>query len=211
MARSTWQAWISIHSPHTRGDLFRELKAIIEQPISIHSPHTRGDSSAFSCASRMIYFNPLPSHEGRRAGGIAQAVLVGISIHSPHTRGDQGLPVYLLQIEHFNPLPSHEGRLAALGVRVWIGNISIHSPHTRGDKDEDNERGLNYISIHSPHTRGDMAHRAMIAPGRRFQSTPLTRGETLTAKKRSCATRTFQSTPLTRGETTPQRASSARN
>ena len=35
--------------------------------ISIHSPHTRGDPflrSEWQCSR---YFNPLPSHEGRRA------------------------------------------------------------------------------------------------------------------------------------------------
>ena len=56
------------------------------------------------------------------------------------------------------------------------------------------------ISIHSPHTRGDASLRSFLISLKPFQSTPLTRGETLGARTyRLCDL--FQSTPLTRGET----------
>ena len=77
---------ISIHSPHTRGDVSGDER----EPrgnISIHSPHTRGDA--------------LGSHD---------LELEIISIHSPHTRGDMEAALSSLSICNFNPLPSHEGR-----------------------------------------------------------------------------------------------------
>ena len=57
---------ISIHSPHTRGDV-RRFSLSPEHAISIHSPHTRGDLIKRPLTLRGIYFNPLPSYEGRPA------------------------------------------------------------------------------------------------------------------------------------------------
>ena len=78
---------ISIHSPHARGDpvlatpldaysIFQsaplsrgETKSIIgrddAEHISIRSPHARGDLCRLRKWGIKIYFNPLPSHEGR--------------------------------------------------------------------------------------------------------------------------------------------------
>ena len=36
-----------------------------------------------------LYFNPLPSYEGRRVAGSGMLTFEYISIHSPHTRGDE--------------------------------------------------------------------------------------------------------------------------
>ena len=56
--------------------------------ISIHSPHARGDPKGrrqvWACAN----FNPLPSCEGRQALGWLRRRGEMISIHSPHARGD---------------------------------------------------------------------------------------------------------------------------
>lgn len=79
---------ISIHSPHARGDpvlatpldaysIFQsaplsrgETKSIIgrddAEHISIRSPHARGDLCRLRKWGIKIYFNPLPSHEGRQ-------------------------------------------------------------------------------------------------------------------------------------------------
>ena len=57
--------FISIHSPHARGDKgTNRFGDTIE--ISIHSPHARGD---------MIRIN-------------VKLIILKISIHSPHARGD---------------------------------------------------------------------------------------------------------------------------
>ena len=151
--------------------------------------------------SNQSYFNPLPSHEGRR-GGRGASPRETISIHSPHTRGDP---------------------FSAVLLAVW--GISIHSPHTRGDKPG---RGRGQTRAHfnplpshegrlcSPHLRQNPANFNPLpshegrppAPyvadklQQLFQSTPLTRGET-TQKKKGAFLHAFQSTPLTRGETFP--------
>ena len=56
---------ISIHSPHTRGDVTALQRRMNEFQISIHSPHTRGDFQGLVPFLRIPHFNPLPSHEGR--------------------------------------------------------------------------------------------------------------------------------------------------
>ena len=55
---------ISIHSPHTRGDVQQVVHMHI-LIISIHSPHARGDALCGRRRFRRPYFNPLPSCEGR--------------------------------------------------------------------------------------------------------------------------------------------------
>ena len=72
----------------------------------------------------------------------------------------------------------------------------------RGETDE-TKPGVTevYISIHSPHTRGDRRRYRSAIPCRPFQSTPLTRGETIVTDRGAIRADPFQSTPLTRGET----------
>ena len=106
--------FISIHSPHARGDVLR-WSIRVRLRISIHSPHARGDHGSIIGARCHFDFNPLPSHEGRRAGNVPEENKIvfqstplmrgetssssvvavtspSISIHSPHTRGDQIMP-----------------------------------------------------------------------------------------------------------------------
>ena len=59
---------------------------------------------------------------------------------------------------NFNPRPSYEGRLPTLAMIAPFALISIHAPHTRGD-------------IKGRYGNGTT---------RKFQSTPLIRGATLT-------------------------------
>ena len=58
--------------------------------------------------------------------------------------------------------------------------ISIHSPHARGDSACWLLNPVfDTISIHSPHARGDLRTNIEDGDYIQFQSTPLTRGETL--------------------------------
>ena len=82
---------------------------------------------------RSIYFNPLPSCEGRRVTAAAAIQALQISIHSPHARGDSVSVSHRHRPPHFNPLPSCEGRQNGAQAILESVNISIHSPHARGD------------------------------------------------------------------------------
>ena len=169
---------ISIHSPLTRGDrsissrfsacsLFQSAPLSRgetqqqhprrdRQPISIHSPHTRGDPRPQTGNNFLTDFNPLPSHEGRHGaqnGGTAAG--------------------------HFNPLPSHEGRLPLVVGSGAYFVISIHSPHTRGD---------NFLNL-------------IVTGFSDFNPLPSHEGRRKSAVRRACRPSRFQSTPLTRGET----------
>ena len=55
---------ISIHAPHTRGDMRSSARATSKM-ISIHAPHTRGDTTRTSRTRTTWHFNPRPSYEGR--------------------------------------------------------------------------------------------------------------------------------------------------
>ena len=102
---------ISIHSPHARGD--------------VRGPGRRGTCGKFQSTPLMrgetlicagvqpstMYFNPLPSCEGRHIRRQPIAHTINISIHSPHARGD----------------------LLAADLCTTALTISIHSPHARGD------------------------------------------------------------------------------
>ena len=63
-----------------------------------------------SLSLAIVYFNPLPSCEGRPLADKAQNTNEHISIHSPHVRGDTCRNLLFLSISYFNPLPSCEGR-----------------------------------------------------------------------------------------------------
>ena len=99
--------YISIHSPHARGD-GNVQHHLLPNMISIHSPHARGDASRRGCLKIRINFNPLPSCEGRRRR--LSRSRRAISIHSPHARGDRVGSCSFGVVGDFNPLPSCEGR-----------------------------------------------------------------------------------------------------
>ena len=104
--------WISIHSPHARGDLFIR---------PTHLP--RG------------YFNPLPSCEGRPYG-LTPLAPTCIFQSTPLMRGEtRSSSSICLSVHYFNPLPSCEGRQTMLKNGPDGETISIHSPHARGDID----------------------------------------------------------------------------
>ena len=105
---------------------------------------------------------------------------------------------------NFNPLPSYEGRLGFVHHPFRPRVISIHSPHTRGDTCWKSWRRRKTHFNPLPSHEGRRKYHQGKPVHARFQSTPLTRGETLTAAIKPESTK-FQSTPLTRGETRPLR------
>ena len=123
-------------------------------------------------------FNPLPSHEGRLGEYLRQGGDIAISIHSPLTRGDRILPRSCRRHRNFNPLPSHEGRRRAVVVAYeFIGNFNPLPSH-------EGRRSICWME----------------GSAWEFQSTPLSRGETLPAWKRRSTRRISIHSPLTRGD-----------
>ncbi len=191
--------------------------------ISIHSPLTRGDPAPQPEDLPGWNFNPLPSHEGRPKDARVNHPKSIISIHSPLTRGDPDARRTAFSDVHFNPLPSHEGRPGLCSVGGTQIFISIHSPLTRGDHQRLRAAVLlDIISIHSPLTRGDpdggheylgQSHFNPLPSheGRlicvlvillliSFQSTPLSRGETVAVSAVSMLITISIHSPLTRGD-----------
>ena len=125
-------------------------------------------------------------------------------------------------VNHFNPLPSCEGR-PFLQLSITKSTISIHSPHARGDLFAlpcgFSRVYFNPLPSCEGRRNGDRFNRS----ARRFQSTPLMRGETRNDEPKLSDLRIsihsphargdgwevrvreyltgFQSTPLMRGET----------
>ena len=140
---------ISIHSPRARGDILIFL-LIYKEGISIHSPHVRGDRLCLTGGELGIYFNPLPSCEGRPQGRGGNGDKMGISIHSPHVRGDQ----------------RPRGRPAK-------EDISIHSPHVRGDAQTQTSTGHTLDFNPLPSCEGRLRPGVSSLLFFAFQSTPL--------------------------------------
>ena len=141
-------------TPLIRGETEFAKACIKPEYISIHSPHTRGDGYVNARARTLENFNPLPSYEGRQS---QHQLLIENSNFNPlpSYEGRLSATQRKLPFSHFNPLPSHEGRPYTLNPPHRANRISIHSPHTRGDADYPALTTDDLISIHSPHTRGD--------------------------------------------------------
>ena len=100
---------ISIHSPHTRGDLCSEHHKEADQDFN-PLPSYKGRREDLEQSGEIRYFNPLPSYKGRRVTSISLSITIAISIHSPHTRGDVIVSSRQRIPPNFNPLPSYKGR-----------------------------------------------------------------------------------------------------
>ena len=147
--------------------------------ISIRSPHTRGDWCRRAAAKQPKNFNPLPSHDGRRCGTAHPVALCLISIRSPHTRGD------IIQVQpptgeqkDFNPLPSHEGRR---GAALFIPPVPTY---------------FNPLPSHE----GRRVYWVWSMRTARFQSAPLTRGETRAPDRDFMRRKISIRSPHTRGD-----------
>ena len=138
-----------------RGETLGQLPPRDNVQISIHSPHARGDTEIEKLITLAKKFQSTPLMRGETICWRRRE------------------PFHI----NFNPLPSCEGRPASCVVASRRA-ISIHSPHARGDASVWNELPRLFISIHSPHARGDASSTPKSTKDK-FQSTPLTRGETL--------------------------------
>ena len=169
----------------------------------IHSPHTRGD---------------------RR--GERWRLRRGISIHSCEGRQQQNAEGAVEQ--EFQSAPLMRGETVGDVEHAHRVAISIHSPHARGDTGvpDCRSRPAHFNPLPSHEGRPALVEKGLILT--RFQSTPLTRGETRDAstgsiaasyfnplpshegRRKLCnlsqAQAAFQSTPLIRGETPPSPA-----
>ena len=87
--------------------------------------------------------------------------------------------------------------MRARGERILV---SIHSPHTRGDPYRSIESAESIVSIHSPHARGDQMRSMYTGEAIGFNPLPSREGRP-DADKAEVICVEFQSTPLTRGET----------
>ena len=76
-------------TPLMRGETTLKITIFKCQFISIHSPHARGDVHNMVHSRHYFYFNPLPSCEGRHFHNHPVNPEQFISIHSPHARGDR--------------------------------------------------------------------------------------------------------------------------
>ena len=213
--------YISIHSPHTRGDGYVNARArtlenfnplpsyegrqsqhqlLIENSNFNPLPSYEGRPGIVFPLFFSSYFNPLPSYEGRRGSGLTYTLPSSISIHSPHTRGDGLRRCMRLPNCHFNPLPSYEGRLAVSDTVITKIDFNPLPSYEGRQEVILRHPTISRISIHSPHTRGDKTIFRIFLLQIISIHSPHTRGD-LRAQAAHKVELLFQSTPLIRGET----------
>ena len=117
--------------PSCEGRLGVHRMIEVDYPISIHSPHTRGDVLTKLTKSSARYFNPLPSHEGRRFSCALNTT--GAHFNPlPSYEGRRARRGKGNDPTHFNPLPSHEGR-PHLRVGEYVPVAFQSTPLIRGE------------------------------------------------------------------------------
>ena len=143
------------------------------------TPLMRGETNgpSFSIRKR-LYFNPLPSCEGRQAAAARRPTRGSYFNPLPSCEGRLRQAIDQLMEMDFNPLPSCEGRpeiARAIRNRLLFQSTPLMRGETYG---ADGDFGYATISIHSPHARGDLRRAVCRVYATAFQSTPLMRGET---------------------------------
>ena len=96
-------------TPLIRGATRRRRGQRRDAEISIHAPHTRGDVTRQQRRCSGHYFNPRPSYEGRPLGAPVGPRVGGISIHAPHTRGDYARRCSSVRWSRFQSTPLIRG------------------------------------------------------------------------------------------------------
>ena len=100
-------------TPLMRGETPERLGITHERWISIHSPHARGDTWKEGRTMKQTHFNPLPSCEGRHEPDKTK-IKEALFQFTPLMRGEtNGYAEHVCNF-YFNPLPSCEGRLSRL-------------------------------------------------------------------------------------------------
>ncbi len=192
--------------------------------ISIHAPHTRGDLPSVTQLTTRLIFQSTPLIRGATAAEPTFFIFVSISIHAPHTRGDHNASCATPTRRYFNPRPSYEGRL----TRASEKRSSVHfnpRPSYEGRQPISDTPFQKDLFQSTPLIRGatrpgtaTRATRIHFNPrpsyeGRlkgffkdaakmmKFQSTPLIRGATRARHRRQAAQRISIHAPHTRGDT----------
>ena len=128
---------ISIHSPHARGDMTRILGAQAANPFQ-STPLMRGETDRHHAeGTDLLYFNPLPSCEGRQ--------------HEPRR---------MARGSNFNPLPSCEGRLAPTASARRSG-LFQSTPLMRGETCQFIKTDCSIIFQSTPLMRGETHSHAL--------------------------------------------------
>ena len=188
-------------TPLMRGETLDSAKQDHSIYISIHSPHARGDLAFTSStqSQRTFQSTPLMRGETSQARYYAHAETFQ---STPLMRGETWKATITHATLKFQSTPLMRGETSIFkSIRINRG-ISIHSPHARGDTLarlplSAQQRDFNPL----PSCEGRLARTHDLAKLALFQSTPLMRGETITAGEGVTAESLFQSTPLMRGET----------
>ena len=169
--------------------------------ISIHSPHTRGDVLVQETDELSGRFQSTPLMRGETSRRAPRRTHPCISIHSPHARGDYKKERIDLHGTHFNPLPSCEGRRRkrkALDDPAAFQSTPLMRGETKAALADINRQ---LISIHSPHARGDPLGIGHVLFSPHFNPLPSCEGRLAAHPRPIRAAALFQSTPLMRGET----------
>ena len=110
-ANTAAACYISIHSPHARGDMRHACKSI-DLPAFQSTPLMRGETITLLMLGYFpVNFNPLPSCEGR-------------------LRRD----IHFMRMCRFQSTPLMRGETLLRNYAEFVCLISIHSPHARGDE-----------------------------------------------------------------------------
>ena len=166
------------------------------------TPLSRGETIVPPLPLFCVLFQSTPLSRGETLSLDKRFICRIISIHSPLTRGDCWLSSVLAEIrQNFNPLPSHEGRQAGMPTLRTFEYISIHSPLTRGDSTEEQELYNGELFQSTPLSRGETLHNlAVPLQLEYFNPLPSHEGRRYPHSIPPCFL-IFQSTPLSRGET----------
>ena len=100
--------------------------------ISIHSPHARGDTATAPKRAEKEKFQSTPLMRGETVIDKGRYGRGYISIHSPHARGDEKT-FNLRKLANISIHSPHARGDMLNEADIGYTQISIHSPHARGD------------------------------------------------------------------------------
>ena len=174
---------ISIHSPHTRGDLCALILTGAQKRFQ-STPLIRGETCVMTALYSSRTFQSTPLIRGETLTKSLGLFRFRISIHSPHTRGDMLPSSDIMPSAYFNPLPSYEGRLP-LSEMFGYSTAFQSTPLIRGETlSARTLRGYSDNFNPLPSYEGRRYGGARLQTSAQFQSTPLIRGETGSNSKR---------------------------
>ena len=137
----------------------------------------RGETSGVKIGVWKSPFQSTPLMRGETCSRVVPRQSTNISIHSPHARGDSNSSINIRLILNFNPLPSCEGRREQSPFFSLYFNFNpLPSCEGRLVSVEHLRAAVNFNPL--PSCEGRHAQFNPAFQPKRFQSTPLMRGET---------------------------------